>query len=82
MDDMTIHCAPFLKSKRELWPMMLVLLVLQVLALPVSGQDVVEQELRIPAPEAGEKGLEAVIQNLLLRKTLLALPEPPGTTQH
>jgi dienelactone hydrolase len=38
-----------------------VLVVLVALALPVRGQDLVEQELRIPAPGAGKKGLEAVM---------------------
>jgi dienelactone hydrolase len=40
---------------------MLVLFLLQGIALPVSGQNLVEQELRIPAPGAGKKGLEAVM---------------------
>ena len=40
---------------------MLALFLLQVLALPVRGQTLIEQELRIPAPGAGKQGLEAVM---------------------
>jgi dienelactone hydrolase len=41
--------------------MMFMLFLLPVHALPASGQDLVEQELRIPAHGAGKKGLEAVM---------------------
>jgi dienelactone hydrolase len=37
----------------------LLLFLLQPLALTVSAEDLVEKELRIPAPGAGKKGLEA-----------------------
>ncbi len=40
---------------------MLVVCALQALALPASGQDLVEQKLRIPAHGAGREGLEAVM---------------------
>jgi dienelactone hydrolase len=40
---------------------MLALFLLQGLALPVRGQSLVEQGLRIPAPGAGKQGLEAVM---------------------
>jgi dienelactone hydrolase len=53
--------AVFPKSKRKFRLMMLVPLVVSALALPVNGQDLVEHELRIPAPGAGKKGLEAVM---------------------
>ena len=39
----------------------LILFILQTLVLPVRGQELVQQELRIPAPGAGKKGLEALM---------------------
>ena len=39
----------------------LILFMLLTLILPVSGQELVQQELRIPAPGAGKKGLEALM---------------------
>ncbi len=39
----------------------LILFMLLTLTLPVSGQELVQQELRIPAPGAGKKGLEALM---------------------
>jgi hypothetical protein len=50
-----------LKSKPKFRLTMLALLVLPVLALPAWAQDLVEQQLRIPAPGAGKKGLEAIM---------------------
>jgi dienelactone hydrolase len=38
-----------------------VLFLLHVLVLPLIAQDLVEQQLRIPAPGAGKKGLEAIM---------------------
>jgi dienelactone hydrolase len=58
---MRIHWMFFLKSKAKFSLMMLVLFALQVFALSSSGQDLAEQALRIPAPGAGKKGLEAVM---------------------
>jgi dienelactone hydrolase len=59
--EMRVHWMSFLKSKGKFRLMMLLLSALQVFAVPASGQDLVEQELRIPAPGAGKKGLEAVM---------------------
>lgn len=42
--------------------------LIQALALTLSAQNLVEQELRIPAPGAGKKGLEA----------LMVRPNEPG----
>jgi dienelactone hydrolase len=58
--EMLMHWAPFLRSTRKFQLMTSVLFVLQALAL-VGGQDLVEQKLRIPAPGAGKKGLEALM---------------------
>lgn len=52
---------PFLKSKRKLLLMLWPLLSFQALTLPVRGQDIVEQKLRIPAHGAGREGLAAVM---------------------
>ena len=42
--------------------------LIHALALTLSAQNLVEQELRIPAPGAGKKGLEA----------LMVRPNEPG----
>jgi dienelactone hydrolase len=42
-------------------PVILALLAIQTCTRPVVGQHLVEQELRIPAPGAGEQGLEALM---------------------
>jgi dienelactone hydrolase len=55
------HWVSFLKSKSKFWLIILVLCALPALAPPASGQDLVEQKLRIPAPGAGKEGLEAVM---------------------
>src|SRR6202046_509287 len=58
---MRLHCMSFLKSKGKFRLLTLLLFALQAFALSASGQDLVERELRIPAPDAGKKGLEAVM---------------------
>src|SRR5580704_9921491 len=59
--EMRLHSMSFLKSKGKSRLLMLLLFALQAIALSASGQDLVERELRIPAPGAGKKGLEAVM---------------------
>jgi dienelactone hydrolase len=49
-------------------PVILALLAIQTCTRPVIGQHLVEQELRIPAPGAGDQGLEA----------LMVRPDEPG----
>jgi len=58
---MRLHCMSFLKSKGKFRLLTLLLFALQAIALSASGQDLIERELRIPAPDAGKKGLEAVM---------------------
>ena len=59
---------PDFRQLRLMPLILLILFVLQVFALPVSGQDLIEQELRITAHGAGKKGLEA----------LMVRPNEPG----
>lgn len=61
LSEVSRRAVPFLKPIRNFRWILSVLFVFEALALPVSGQDLVEQELRIPAPGAGKKGLEAVM---------------------
>jgi dienelactone hydrolase len=49
----------FVAWRQKIGLSMLMLLALPACALRVSGQDLVEHELRIPAPGAGKQGLEA-----------------------
>jgi dienelactone hydrolase len=56
---MVISMGGFLKSRSKSW--MSTMFVLLLLALPVCGQGLIQLKLRIPAPGAGSKGLEAVM---------------------
>jgi dienelactone hydrolase len=60
--------AAFSAVKPKFPPVILALLTIQTCTRPVVGQHLVEQELRIPAPGAGEQGLEA----------LMVRPDEPG----
>ncbi|HXW16506.1 MAG TPA: CocE/NonD family hydrolase [Terriglobia bacterium] len=52
---------PFLKLEKIIRLLLLFLFLSQAFALHVRAQDLVEQELRIPAPGAGKQGLQAIM---------------------
>jgi dienelactone hydrolase len=58
---MRIHFLSFLILNWKFPLLLSIVFVLQALTPPATGQTLVEQQLRIPAPGAGKQGLEAVM---------------------